>query len=487
MTPSSAPHSGLLRALVAITASLSLVVGVASVAGAVRLIQLRSVGTGPDIVKTDPSGHPLPTSNCATEPCNYLLLGSDSRVGLNAQQTTAFGNNKDIGGSNRADTIMLVHTDPRLQKAIVLSFPRDLWVHIPGHGMNKINAAFEGGLEHGGPQLLVQTITDLTGLSIDHYLYVDLNGFEKVVDTLGGVDMCIPAYNVNTPGWVNGSDAKGNTVPTYYSEVGHIVDPNTGLDVVPGCQRLSGLQALAYVRTRHLPCDAIPDFSRIGRQQQFMRSVINQMLSPSEIVKAPGLIQPVLASLHRDKSLLPGDLIYLVGQLRGISTGAVEFRAVPGDATAMVGTQSVVWMDPSAKEIFAAIREGKPIAGVGTQLINTPPSEANTSVAVIDADSGGKAAGVENLLVRAGFDVSPGIWDASKAPAGVHGAAIVFRPGQDAYAHVVASYFPGLKLVSSAALHGAPVAIVVPASYHPTPAGPTTGSPVGSQCPSPTP
>ncbi len=316
---------------------------------------------------------------------------------------------------------------------------------------------------------------------------MDLNGFEKVVDTLGGVDMCIPAYNVNTPGWVDGSDAKGNIVPTYYSEVGHIVDPNTGLDVVPGCQRLSGLQALAYVRTRHLPCDAIPDFSRIGRQQQFMRSVINQMLSPSEIVKAPGLVQPVLASLHRDKSLLPGDLVYFVGQLRGISTGAVEFRAVPGDATAMVGTQSVVRMDPSAKEIFAAIREGKPIAGVGTQLINTPPSEANTTVAVIDADSGGKAAGVEDLLVRAGFDVSPGIWDASKAPAGVHGAAIVFRPGQDAYAHVVASYFPGLKLVSSAALHGAPVAIVVPASYHPTPAGPTTGSPVGSQCPSPTP
>jgi LCP family protein required for cell wall assembly len=487
MTPSPAPRGRLFRALVAITASLSLVVGIASVAGAVRWVQLRGLGTGVPLIKTDKGGHRLPTSNCATDPCNYLLLGSDSRAGLSAQQQHDFGNNGDIGGSNRADTIMLVHTDPRLQKAIVLSFPRDLWVHIPGHGMNKINASFEGGLEHGGPQLLAQTITDLTGLSIDHYLYVDLSGFEKVVDTLGGVDMCIPSYNVNTPGWVDGSDANGNVVPTYYSEVGHIVDPNTGLDVVPGCQRLGGVQALAYVRTRHLPCDAIPDFSRIGRQQQFMRSVINQMLSPSEMVKAPGLVAPVLASLHRDRDLLPGDLVYLVGQLRGISTGAVEFRAVPGDATAMIGTQSVVKMDPSAKEIFRAIGEGRPITGIGTQLINTPPSEANTKVAVIDANAGGKAAGVEDVLVRAGFDVSPGIWNASTVPAGVHGAAIVFRPGQDAYAQVVATYFPGLKLVSSATLKGTPVAIVVPASYRPAPAEPSTGTPIGSQCPSPTP
>ena len=95
---------------------------------------------------------------------------------------------------------MLVHTDPRLQKAIVLSFPRDLWVAIPGRGHDRINTAFEGGLRHGGPQLVAQTVANLTGLQIDHYLYVDLEGFRRTVNTLGGVDMCIPAYNVNTPG-----------------------------------------------------------------------------------------------------------------------------------------------------------------------------------------------------------------------------------------------------------------------------------------------
>ena len=99
---------------------------------------------------------------------------------------------------------MLVHTDPNLQKAIIVSFPRDLWVNIPGHGYDKINAAFEGGIEGGGPLLVAKTIHALTGLKINHYLYVDLAGFQGVVKTLGGVDMCIPAENVNTPGYVEG-------------------------------------------------------------------------------------------------------------------------------------------------------------------------------------------------------------------------------------------------------------------------------------------
>ena len=116
------------------------------------------------------------------------------------------------------------------------------------------------------------------------------------MDTLGGVDMCIPSYNVNTPGWVEGSrrdrehradplQTRSDTSWTRY----------TGLDVVPGCQHLDGIQALAYVRARH-PSRAspIPDFARIGRQQQFMRAVINQMLQPNEIAKAPGLVGPVL-------------------------------------------------------------------------------------------------------------------------------------------------------------------------------------------------
>jgi anionic cell wall polymer biosynthesis LytR-Cps2A-Psr (LCP) family protein len=459
-------HGTVARALVGVTASLALVVGLVTAGLTVRWVQLRGIGTDPNWIGADPSGSPAPpaTGPCADQACNYLLLGSDSRAGLSPEEQQRFGTDESLGGTNRADTIMLVHTDPRLQKAIVLSFPRDLWVAIPGRGHERINTAFEGGLRHGGPQLVAQTVANLTGLRIDHYLYVDLEGFRRTVNTLGGVDMCIPAYNVNTPGDLTGTGSNGEPVLVHYDDIGHIADPDSGLNIKPGCQRLNGDQALAYVRARHLPCDHIPDFARIGRQQQFLRAVVNQMLQPGTVARAPALVEPVLGNLRRDAKLLPSDLVYLVGQLRGLSTGAVEFRTVPGFA-AQEGTKAVLRMDPSAREIFRAIKSRRPIGNVGTTLINTPPSEANTRVAVVDADSGDTAANVERVLNDAGFDVSPGIWPASRAPNGVHGPAIVFRPEASASANVVAAYFPDLQLIPSTDLRGAQVAIVVPSSY----------------------
>jgi LCP family protein required for cell wall assembly len=455
-------HGTLTRALVGVTASLALVVGLVTVGLTVRWVQIRNIGTDPIFHGAAPGGtKPGP---CVDKACNYLLLGSDSRAGLSPEQQAQFGTDESLGGANRADTIMLVHTDPRLQKAIVVSFPRDLWVAIPGRGHDRINTAFEGGLRHGGPQLVAQTVADLTGLQIDHYLYVDLEGFRRTVNTLGGVDMCIPAYNVNTPGDLTGTGTNGEPVLVHYDEVGHIADPDSGLNIKPGCQRLNGDQALAYVRARHLPCDHIPDFARIGRQQQFLRAVVNQMLQPGMVARAPALVEPVLGNLRRDSKLLPSDLVYLVGQLRGLSTGAVEFRTVPGFA-AQEGTKAVLRMDPSAREIFRAIRSGQPIGNVGTALVNTPPSEANTRVAVVDANSGATASSVEGVLNDAGFDVSPGIWQATEAPIDIRGPAIVFRPEASANANVVAAYFPDLRLVASTDLRGAQVAIVVPSSY----------------------
>jgi anionic cell wall polymer biosynthesis LytR-Cps2A-Psr (LCP) family protein len=460
-------HGTVPRALVGVTASLALLVGLVTAGLTVRWIQLRGIGTDATFHRVRPSGEstPAPAGPCADQACNYLLLGSDSRAGLSPEQQERFGTDESLGGENRADTIMLVHTDPRLQKAIVLSFPRDLWVAIPGRGHDRINTAFEGGLRRGGAQVTAQTVANLTGLEIHHYLYVDLEGFRRTVNTLGGVEMCIPAYNVNTPGWLTATAPNGEPTQVYYGEPGRIADPNSGLNIRPGCQRLGGDQALAYVRARHLPCDHIPDFARIGRQQQFLRAVVNQMLQPSVVVKAPALVEPVLGNLRRDADLLPSDLVYLVGQLRGLSTGAVEFRTVPGVA-AMIEEKAVLRMDPSANEIFRAIGEGRPIGNAGTLLVNTPPSEANTRVAVVDANSSaGTASAVESVLADAGFDVSPGIWPASEAPMDVSGPAIVFRPGADPNAQVVAAYFPDLPLVASADLRGAQVAVVIPSSY----------------------
>ena len=225
---------------------------------------------------------------------------------------TQFGTDEQIGGENRADTIMLVHTDPNLEKAIILSFPRDLWVEIPGRGEDKINASFEGGIEGGGAGLVAATVHKLTGLKINHVLYVDLAGFQGVVDTLGGVDMCIPAENVNTPDGTHRRRARPRSTWS------------------PDARPLPGDQALAYVRTRHLRCDAAaPDFYRIARQQQFLRAVINKLLQPDQIAQLPVMIKPIMQNLTRDDDLNLADLAFLVGQLEGISTGAAEFRTVP--------------------------------------------------------------------------------------------------------------------------------------------------------------
>jgi LCP family protein required for cell wall assembly len=447
--------------------------------------------------------HPVPTDSngnrlfvpdygpCVNKVCNYLILGSDSRSGLPAEEQKNFGTNKDIGGTNRSDVIMLVHTDPDHAKATVLSFPRDLWVPIAnGRGMNKINAAFEGGLRGGGPQVVVKTVEDLTGIHINHWLYVDLARFQHIVQVLHGVDMCISAENVNTPGWLTQSSATGDT-QVYNSEQGHIVDPNTGLDIKPGCQRLDAFQALAYVRTRHLPCDNIPDFSRIGRQQQFLRAVLNRLLAPSEITKAPSLIKPIAQNLATDQTFQLADVIYLLGQLRGISTGNVDFRTVPG-TTANVTVPwssiplSVVQAEPSAHELFRALRTNHTLpANVGVRLPSTTISEAQISVPVVDHGSGGKATDVETVLSDAGFNVAPGIQPFASFGAKVNGSVIAYEKGHAEEAGILGKYFSNLKQVEVPAhtLHGSPVAVFVTSSYQPQPVGSGAGS---TGCVSPT-
>lgn len=469
--PSAAAHGRTVRVLLAIAATLSLIVGVAGGISFASYQAVQVVGVKTDFYP-DPTASPdgdAPTGPCVNDVCNYLILGSDSRAGLTPEEQAQFGTNADIGGSNRSDTIMLVHSDPAQQKATILSFPRDLWVHIPGVGEDKINAAFQGGVDGGGPELVAKTIHEMTGLRINHFVYVDLAGFQGIVDTLGGVEMCIPGENVNTPGWVSGPNGD-----VYYKEPGYIADPYTGLHVKPGCQRLAGDQALAYVRTRHLSCDAVPDFARINRQQEFLHAVINRLLQPSELLKAPSLVHPVLTNLKRDSQLTPADLIYLVGQLRGMSTGAAEFRSVPGTPGFEQPSWSsiplsVVHLDPSAEQLFAALRRGGPLPAVGTQLDGVAPSAATISVPVVDHGSGGAATQAEQVLSDAGFVVAAGIVDYATFGAEVKGSAIAYEPGHEVEAQVVGSYFPGLRLEETprGALAGADVALFVSAGYAP--------------------
>jgi LCP family protein required for cell wall assembly len=457
--PSSEParrgHLRLRRLFLALSAALSAFVMVAAAVGMGAYFWTRGQIETFDI--TPPSaapGDPSPVADvagrCDERACNYLLLGSDSRAGLTPEEIAAFGDDEHIGGDNRSDTIILVHTEPDQKEAVFLSFPRDLWVDIPGVGMGRINTAFEGGIQGGGPQKVAHVIKDLTGMQIHHVLYVDLAGFKALVDALGGVDMCVP-------------------YPMY--------DELTLLDIPAGCQHFDGFTALAYVRTRHQPCDAIPDFARISRQQQFLRAVISKILQPGQLLRLPELVPELIGNFVVDPGLRnPAELVYLAGQLQGVTGDAAQFRTVPSvPAGIYVNGQylSVVNMVDPAEELFRRIREGRPLGELGVDLASTPPSPANIAVAV-QGDPGGVATTVFDTLTEGGFDTSPGILDASQLDAPGRDPLILFREGQESKAKVVGTYFRDLDLAPAPAglmPDGVDVAVVVPSNYEIPPAG----------------
>jgi LCP family protein required for cell wall assembly len=453
-------HPHVRRTFLALSASLSLLVVVVSgvamgtyywTQGKIRVIQDRPPASG--------HGSPAPpvyTGKCARTSCNYLLLGSDSRAGLSKEQQVQFGTNQDIGGSNRSDTIILVHTQPDRKRATFVSFPRDLWVNIPGVGFDKINAAFAGGINHYGAQKVAETVHALTGIRIDHILYVDLAGFEGLVNALGGVDMCVP-YPMQ--------------------------DPLTGLDIKAGCQHFDGATALAYVRTRHQPCDRIPDFARIARQQQFLRAILAKMLRPGELLHLPSLIPSLLRNVVVDRGLNPAELDYLAGQLAGVSSGNADFRVVP-TVPAWEGSLSVVKLvEPEASELFARLRRNRPLGDLGIASELTPPSPAVIAVGVFDRHSGGVAQTVLDTLTKGGFDTSTGLAPASSLgslPRG--GSAIYYDAGASdgkAMADVVFGYLSNLQerpAPTGLLPAGMDVAVVIGATYQlppPNTTGPT--------------
>lgn len=186
----------------------------------------------------------------ATGPLNYVLLGSDSR-------------NPDDAAQGRSDTIMLVHLDRARDKASIISFPRDMYVTIPGHGKNKINAAYA----LGGPALTVRTLEELTGVHVDHVALVDFEGFVALTDDLGGV-----------------------TVTNKTAFTSH------GYTYPKGKITISGKKALWFVRERH----ALPngDLDRAANQRNVIKAIVAKGLSP-QVVSDPIRFTSFVGNLSR--------------------------------------------------------------------------------------------------------------------------------------------------------------------------------------------
>jgi LCP family protein required for cell wall assembly len=235
----------------------------------------------------------------AGAPVNILVVGSDSRTGLSKRELGKIKTTQVDGG--RTDTIIVVHISPRRKKAVMVSIPRDLRVTINGQ-TNKINAAYS----LGGPDLLVKTVQEATGLPIHHYVEVDFAGFLKVVDALGGVKLC---------------NRTKHTLDDYYAN----------LHMPPGCQQMNGIQALAFVRARHIDSD----FGRIQRQQEFIRAVMDKVASGGNLVNLPKLLHIAnIASDHvkTDDTLKTGEAISLARRLRKLDQANVDMRVYPSEA-----------------------------------------------------------------------------------------------------------------------------------------------------------
>lgn len=258
------------------------------------------------------------TSSAGT---NWLIVGSDSRDGLSAEdeQRLATG---DAAGA-RTDTIMLLHDGG--SGPVLVSLPRDTYVPIAGHGSNKLNAAFA----YGGAQLLVSTVEQATGLHIDHYAEVGFGGFVNAVDAVGGVDLCVPES---------------------------INDPKAGLDIKKGCQQIDGQTALGYVRTR---ATVGSDFDRVARQRAFLAALIGKATSPATIInpfRTVPLASAMTGTITVDDSDHIWNLAGLALAMRGVSGGNGVATTVPVGSLASVGGQSVVrWDKKRAGALFTSL------------------------------------------------------------------------------------------------------------------------------------
>jgi len=284
---------------------------------------------------------------------DILLMGSDNRD----DGTEAFG---------RSDTLMLVHIDSKDGYVSVLSLPRDLKVEIPGHGTQKINAAYA----FGGPALAMETVLQLTGVRVDHFVNVSFDAFREITTALGGiyVDVDTRYYNPQNPDWES-------------------------IDIWPGYQRLSGEDALDYVRFRH---DLNYDFGRIDRQQRFLRAAKEQALSWDLVVKGPQLVSLLAGNVSTEISTaealklvvwaigLSGSKIKQVYLQAGTATVDGASYVVATDAAVQTAIKDLSVAPGSPASVSPLVGEIAPDAAAEQRSSTTTSAATTTTAAKVD-------------------------------------------------------------------------------------------------------
>ncbi|MFD1832588.1 LCP family protein [Streptomyces desertarenae] len=320
---------------------------------------------------------------------NILLIGSDDRSGENGR----YGQDT---GTQRSDTTILLHLSADRSGATGVSIPRDLMVDIPacerpdGTLTEPLFTQFNWAFERGGTACTVRTVEQLTGIRVDHHLVVDFTGFKKLVDAVGGVEVCLAEP---------------------------VDDPDAHLVLDAGRQLLDGEQALGYVRARKGIGDG-SDTQRMARQQDFLKSLLSEvrddgiLTSPAELYR---VLDAVTSSLTADPGLDSlAELYELADSVRGIPEGRVRFLTAPRQPYTYNPNRDEL-VQPAADRLFAALRDDRPVpadllagpsdgpSGASSGAPSASPSgepaprgalRAQEAAADPDADPGASPAGI---------------------------------------------------------------------------------------------
>lgn len=402
---------------------------------------------------------------------DILLVGTDSRTDAKGnpltQQELARLNAGVDDGTLNTDTIILIRIPNNGQSATAISIPRDAYVSIPDQGKGKINSAFAGAANvtrdkliaegksekeavqagnEEGRKALQETVANLTGVSVDNYAEIGLVGFSRLTDAVGGVEVCLKRP---------------------------VNDSFSGARFRAGKQTLKGPQALSFVRQRHgLPRG---DLDRITRQQVFMASLANKVLSAGTLTnpsKVSQLQNAITTSVTLDADW---DVLNFAKELANLSAGSVKFATVPvvrDDGWSDDGQQSVVVVDP--KQVQAYVRSllgDKPGATTTAKPSSSAPAvpSANRPATTVDVVNGGSTPGlassVSSFLTGEKFKQGTTGNAASSESSLSSKSAVLASSANDQSAKAVAALLGGLPVVVNSSVQAGHVKVLLKDGY----------------------
>ncbi len=403
-------------------------------------------GNWRNIIAVNPDDTNIRNKNAQYGDENYLIVGTDTRNGQNGD--VGAGTSADVEGA-RSDTVILVNIPADRSRVVAVSFPRDLQVDRPecrqwDNDKDSYGAALDAETQVklnsvyalGGPQCLVRVITEMSGLNINHFIAMDFEGFEKVVNAVGGVEVC-------------------STQPIYDYELGQILRK-------PGKQKLTGRRALNYVRARMVSTEGNGDYGRIKRQQLFMSSLLRSSLS-SNVLTNPTKLNSIVNTFINYSvvdNVNTDSLLKLAESMQGIEAGRVTFITLPTSGTATDGSNNELPNTDAINRIFNAIIDDRPLPGeqaektrtsssgrpstttpaAPTKVAATAQNPGNVSLRVLNGSGrSGIASEVSDQMSAQGFDVQ-GVADASENRTDT---VIRYGIGSEDSAATVAEMFPG--------------------------------------------